>query len=105
MHIMKLVDIIFEFLKGKGVDPYECHPECPDCSNNSQYEGIDCWCIPLYDRDRWKELAEGLAEAITNEGISPEYHHKVMARHRSEWKVLWKRIDAILEAVRNDKNY
>ena len=84
---MKLVDIIFEFLKGKGVDPYECHPECPDCSNNSQYEGIDCWCIPLYDRDRWRNIAEELYESVHGRG-NPS---KAFAKYR--------------EAIENGKNY
>lgn len=52
------------------------------------------------ERDRWKLLVEGVADAITSEGRNPEHHRKVMARHRAEWLVLWDRIDLAVRAVR-----
>jgi hypothetical protein len=56
------------------------------------------------DRDKWKKLAEDLAEAITNEGESPKFHRSVMKKHRSEWPTLWGRIDKIMAAIKSAKS-
>lgn len=56
------------------------------------------------ERDRWKKLAEELAEAITNEGESPKFHRSVMKKHRSEWPTLWNRIDKIIAATKSAKS-
>ena len=34
--------------------------------------------------------------AVENEGRSPVFHQRIMARHRKEWPTLWKAIDALL---------
>lgn len=40
---------------------------------------------------------EALREAIENEGVEPNRHRYTIKRHRAEWPVLWRAIDALLE--------
>ena len=49
--------------------------------------------------ERLRNLIKGVAEAVTNEGIMPSYHRKVMRKHRRQWPVLWSRIDDVLKEV------
>lgn len=59
--IIKILNYIIDFLKGSNDGRTDVHPECPDCSNNVHYEVIDCWCIPLYERDKWRQIADDFA--------------------------------------------
>jgi hypothetical protein len=53
---------------------------CPDCGGTGR-----------------RDVLSAIRDAIENEGPQPDYHQKVMARHRKEWPTLWKAIDAALE--------
>ena len=44
------------------------------------------------------EAIDQLRRAVKNEGPMPEYHRRMMAKHRSEWPTLWAAIDAVLRA-------
>lgn len=37
-----------------------------------------------------------IVDAIKNEGINPQYHRRVMRRHRRQWGVLWSALDALV---------
>jgi hypothetical protein len=52
--------------------------------------------IELY-RKREEALLVVL-RAIRNKGAHPDYHDKVMKKHRREWPVLWNALDALLKA-------
>lgn len=41
---------------------------------------------------------DALDAAITVPGPVPEYHEKIMAKHRREWPTLWAAIDAVRRA-------
>jgi hypothetical protein len=50
---------------------------------------------------RLDALATALAaldRAVTVPGPAPEYHARVMAKHRDEWPTLWSAIDALRKA-------
>jgi hypothetical protein len=54
------------------------------------------------ERDEWESLVRSIVDAVMNEGPSPEFHRKIMRRHRSEWPFLWDKIDkAILSCKEN----
>jgi hypothetical protein len=40
---------------------------------------------------------EQLRHAVTDPGVNPAYHRRVMAAHRREWPLLWAAIDRLLE--------
>lgn len=42
------------------------------------------------------ELREGIALALTDQGIAPEHHRRILHKHRREWPALWRAIDAVL---------
>lgn len=44
------------------------------------------------------DLQAALRAAIENEGLRPDVHRAIMARHRHEWPTLWRAIDALLAA-------
>jgi len=60
------------------------------------------WMLEEAQKNKWKSLCQGIVEAITDEGREPAFHHKIMAKHRSEWKTLWERIDKTIRAVRGE---
>jgi hypothetical protein len=39
-----------------------------------------------------------LRKAVNNKGPNPNFHNKIMKKHRSEWPELWVAIDALLKA-------
>lgn len=43
-----------------------------------------------------EKAVEDVREAIENEGPVPEFHRKVMAKHREEWPTLWRALDSLL---------
>lgn len=41
---------------------------------------------------------DALAAAVRDEGRAPEFHRRVVNRHRREWPALWAAIDQVLAA-------
>lgn len=48
------------------------------------------------DRRELLRRLDKIRDAIENEGISPGYHCRVMAQHKSEWPTLWRAIEEAL---------
>lgn len=43
-----------------------------------------------------RRAVEILRQAVVDEGVNPEFHRKVMRKHRAEWPALWSAIDGVL---------
>lgn len=54
------------------------------------------------ERDALKKGLQGIASAIVEEGKMPDYHRRVMKRHREEWGTLWNAIDKALDNIRGE---
>lgn len=44
--------------------------------------------------------AAKVVAAIEDEGERPDYHQRVMSRHRQEWPSLWDSLDELRAAIR-----
>lgn len=49
------------------------------------------------------EAVAAIIAAIEQPGRSPAYHRAIMSRHRREWPVLWRAIDALRAAERGQR--
>jgi hypothetical protein len=48
-------------------------------------------------------LVMDIFKAVTNKGSHPNYHDMIEHKHRVEWPYLWKQIDKLVKAVRDDR--
>lgn len=49
--------------------------------------------------DRLRQAAAGVVSAVTDRGMNPAYHERILAQARRDWPVLWHRIDHLAHEV------
>ena len=50
--------------------------------------------------NKLEEAARRIDRAITDQGVSPQYHRQQMARLQNDWPTLWKAIDDLRRELR-----
>lgn len=52
--------------------------------------------------ERLRVIIRNISDAVTNEGINPQYHRKVVAKTKTDWPFFWSKIKVVLKEVRGD---
>ena len=55
----------------------------------------------ISERDRLLEIVKTVAQAVTNEGVNPEYHRKQLEHVRVNWGTLYRAIQLAVEESNN----
>jgi hypothetical protein len=58
----------------------------------------------LEENNKYHMLLNLIYNAVTNEGINPSYHRRVMAKHRRQWPTLWNAIDKAVQVIEAERN-
>ena len=48
------------------------------------------------ERDRLRTLCFNIYQAVHDEGDRPNWHRRIMEKHRQQWETLWAAIDDLL---------
>ena len=52
--------------------------------------------------ERLRVIIRGISDAVTNEGINPQYHRKVVAKTKTDWPFFWSKIEVLLKEVHGE---